>query len=109
MTNLGCQVNKIWTVISAGVMYLPVVLIHTLNEVTPVTILGVTASMVTVVVVVVFSIHVAPVTPDSQLPFPDDDDFDHSNATGVQQTSNSGRFLTRSLPPVPMPPRARCV
>ena len=92
-------------------MYLPVVLIHTLNEVTPVTILGVTASMVTVVVVVVFSIHVAPVTPNSQLPFPDDDDFDHSNATGVRQTVTSLHRIWDHFSrfSVPVPARARCV
>lgn len=47
------------------VVVLPVISFHTLGEIAPVTAMGTTASVLTVVVVVVFSVLVAPVTSNS--------------------------------------------
>lgn len=74
--------TNIWTVVSAGVVALPVVLVYTLGEIAPVTALGAFASLVTVVSVVIVSTAVVPVLPNSTLPGLTPA-FVHSNATGV--------------------------
>jgi amino acid permease len=72
-----------WTLISAAVVLLPVVLLKTLGEIAPLSALGMAASIATVVVVVVISAKVTPVRPDSVntswLPLPDE--FANSNKT----------------------------
>ena len=74
--------TNIWTMVSAGVVALPVVLVYTLGDITPVTALGALATLATVVSVVIVSAAVVPVLPNSTLPGLTPA-FSNSSATGV--------------------------
>jgi hypothetical protein len=66
-TAASVQWTRSWTIASAAIGWIPIVTVHSLGEIAPVTILGATMNVVIMVVVVAFAVIVHPVSPTSLL------------------------------------------
>lgn len=83
--------TRIWTGVSLAVVCVPVVFVKTLKEISLVAGIGATASMLTVLVTVILSMVLYPISSSSPVPFPDA--FQNTSFTHVNHTTiNFGNF-----------------
>ena len=85
--------TRIWTGVSLAVVCIPVVFVKTLKEISLVAGIGATASLLTVLVTLVLSIALYPISSSSPVPFPDA--FRNASFAHVNHTAKTCKFSER--------------